>query len=276
MRKFLIPDIESIIHKNLTANKLNLSDQWNASNSTNTKFFFLDDLLPNDLVNKIYQNFPDQSSSIWRKVDTFREKKSAFAKINTLDEIIINITDAFHSKEVIGIVQEICGINDLEADPSLYAGGISMMQTGDFLNPHIDNSHDGMRKRYRRLNLLYYVSPNWDSSCGGNFELWDKNVIEPTVLLSNYNRLIVMETNHQSWHSVNKVVSCNPRYCVSNYYFSKSSPKNEKEYYHPTSFLGRPSQKFLRAFCRLDNLLRHGFTALTGIRRGKKLTRYSS
>ncbi len=27
----------------------------------------------------------------------------------------------------------------------LYAGGLSMMFEGDFLNPHIDNSHDAGR-----------------------------------------------------------------------------------------------------------------------------------
>ena len=84
-----------------------------------------------------------------------------------------------------------------------------------------------------------------------------------------------METNDTSWHSVNSVTTNRPRCCVSNYYFSKSSPKEEINYYHPTSFLGRPNQTFLRVFCRLDNLLRHGLTSVTGLSRGKNLTRYS-
>ena len=41
------------------------------------------------------------------------------------------------------------------------------MTEGDFLNPHIDNSHDAKRERYRRLNLLYYVSPGWESAKRG-------------------------------------------------------------------------------------------------------------
>ena len=32
------------------------------------------------------------------------------------------------------------------------------MDLGHFLNPHIDNSHDAKRERYRRFNLLYGVS----------------------------------------------------------------------------------------------------------------------
>ena len=32
------------------------------------------------------------------------------------------------------------------------------MPQGNYLKPHLDNSHDRDRKRYRVLNLLYYVT----------------------------------------------------------------------------------------------------------------------
>jgi Rps23 Pro-64 3,4-dihydroxylase Tpa1-like proline 4-hydroxylase len=85
---------------------------------------------------------------------------------------------------------------------------------GDFLNPHIDNSHDGERKRYRRLNLLYYVSPDWKIENGGNFELWDDERINQKTLTALTNRLVVMETNKISWHSVSPVTTDRPRCCV--------------------------------------------------------------
>ena len=113
------------------------------------------------------------------------------------------------------------------------------MKKNDFLNPHIDNSHNVDKQKYRRLNLLYYVSPNWDISKGGNFELWDKKVQNPKVIISKFNRLVVMETGPETYHSVNPVLVDEIRYCVSNYYFSKKS-FNGKEYNHVTSFTGRP------------------------------------
>ena len=48
--------------------------------------------------------------------------------------------------EVINEIQKITEIDGLEADYTLYAGGISRMDKGHFLNPHIDNSHDAKRK----------------------------------------------------------------------------------------------------------------------------------
>jgi Rps23 Pro-64 3,4-dihydroxylase Tpa1-like proline 4-hydroxylase len=35
------------------------------------------------------------------------------------------------------------------------------MSKGAYLRPHLDNSHDKNRKRYRVVNLLYYVTPDW-------------------------------------------------------------------------------------------------------------------
>ena len=87
-----------------------------------------------------------------------------------------------------------------------------------------------------------------------------------------FNRLIVMETNASSWHSVNPVTVDAVRCCVSNYYFSKQSPSGE-DYYHVTSFLGRPGQPLRRIYGRVDNLLRQFVATRFKISRGKDLGR---
>ena len=100
------------------------------------------------------------------------------------------------------------------------------MDRGHFLNPHIDNSHDADRRRYRRFNLLFYVTPNINVNDGGNLELWDKAVKYPLKIESTFNRLVVLETTKYSNHSVDPVLSNVQRCCVSNYYFSEESPEN--------------------------------------------------
>lgn len=121
------------------------------------------------------------------------------------------------------------------------------MAKDHFLNPHLDNSHDKDRERYRVLNLLYYVSPDWKYENGGNLELWPNGPKNKQITIeSKFNRLVVMITNKHSWHSVSPVLVNQSRCCVSNYYFSKVSPENQ-DYFHVTSFRGRPEQK-LRDF----------------------------
>ena len=163
---------------------------------------------------------------------------------------------------------EILAYEKIEPDPKLYAGGLSMMFEGDFLNPHIDNSHDADRGKYRRLNILYYVSPDWTLENGGNFELWNEHRTEPKTLISLANRLVVMETNKSSWHSVSPVKVDRPRCCVSNYYFSEISP-DSTDYFHVTSFSGRPGEAMKSVVGVLDNAVRNLVSKTLKTGRGK-------
>ena len=87
-------------------------------------------------------------------------------------------------------------------------------------------------------------------------ELWDEKVLRNKIIESKFNRLVLMETNNKSWHSVSKSVNkFKSRNCVSNYYFSKYSISG-KNYNNVTKFSGRPEQKFIRFYCTIDNCLR--------------------
>lgn len=259
------------ISRRLLENASALKAQWNAEGRTTTRYFYIDDLLDAATARAIYEAFP-KAGEHWFQRDSFRERKKTFAKLDRIEPIVAQVTDAFHLPEVVAAVQEITAIQGLEPDPELYAGGISMMGKDDFLNPHIDNSHDAVRGRYRRLNLLYYVSPEWDPKNGGNLELWDKTVRKPTEIPALFNRLIVMETDASSWHSVNQVRVDDQRCCVSNYFFSSASPTGE-DYYHVTSFLGRPDQPIRRLYGHFDNFLRQQVAQRLKVSRGKHLGR---
>ena len=263
-------ELAALIAARLRETTRTLQAEWRRE-TDHARAFVLDDLLPADVAGAVYDAFPGDGP-FWRQLDTFRERKKTFAKLDRLAPLIADITDAFHETAVIDAVAAITGVDALEADPTLYAGGISIMQQGDFLNPHLDNSHDAGRRRYRRLNLLYYVTPDWTHECGGNFELWDKAVTRPREIVSAFNRLVVMETNRTSWHSVNPVRAEDARRCVSNYYFSRQSPSGG-DYYHVTSFLGRPGQTGRRLYGRVDNALRQSVASLLKISRGKHLSR---
>ena len=156
---------------------------------------------------------------------------------------------------VVAIVEQITGIGQQVADPSLYAGGLSAMVRGHFLGVHIDNSHEGSRKYYRTVNVLYYCTPRWLESFGGHLQLWDHELRRNVTIASSFNRLVVMETHPRSWHSVSRVNSHDVRRCVSNYYFSPVSPTGS-EYFNVTSFNAPPSEPLRRAVLRSDARVR--------------------
>jgi Rps23 Pro-64 3,4-dihydroxylase Tpa1-like proline 4-hydroxylase len=217
------------------------------------RYVAIDDLLPTDIAMAISAAFPDGDRM--RLMDSFRERKYTSKAYDKFDPILGDVTFAFQDPRVVAIVEEITGITDQVPDSLLYAGGLSAMAKGHYLSPHIDNSHDSSRQYYRTLNLLYYVTPNWDEENGGNLQLWNGKVSKNVTIHSRFNRLVLMETTPSSWHSVNEVKVNGLRKCVSNYYFSRRSPTGG-EYFNITAFSAPPSQPLLRLWSRVDAGLR--------------------
>lgn len=217
-------------------------------------YFFIDDILPVEIANKINAVFPKSENMVLKK--SMREDKYVAAQMNLYDPILEEIIYAFQDRRIVELISAICELDGIFPDENLYAGGISMMGNGQFLNPHLDNSHDKDREYWRVLNLLYYITPDWEESYGGNLELWPEGLKQSQITIhSKFNRLVVMVTHDKSLHSVSPVVFDGFRCCISNYYFSKN-PVFETDKFHVTSFRGRPEHKFIDVILQIDTLLR--------------------
>ncbi|MBO9518962.1 MAG: 2OG-Fe(II) oxygenase [Porphyrobacter sp.] len=222
--------------------------------------FVIDDLLPVDLADRIFRQFPRPETMKLKK--TLREYKYIAAQMDDYDPLLEEAIYAFQDDRVVALVKDICLMRSAYPDVHLYAGGISMMGDQQFLNPHLDNSHDKDRDRWRVLNLLYYVTPAWSEENGGNLELWPSGVTgEPITIHSRFNRLAVMATHGGSWHSVSPIDADDFRCCVSNYYFS-DEPLKDGDTFHVTSFRGRPEQRLRDFALRADAALRTGIRSV--------------
>lgn len=222
--------------------------------ATPVRHFAVDDLLPAAWLRAVAAAFPP-TAGLLRK-SSLRERKRVGVAIEHYDASIGDLLLAFQDPAVVAAIGAITGIAGLEPDPSLYASGISVMGQGDFLEPHLDNSHDGDQRRYRVLNLLLYAAPDWYPSYGGNLELWSADRRQPHVVASYFNRLVVMETGPASWHSVSRVRVDRARLCVSNYYFAARASTGG-DYRHVTTFAGRPGAPVRRALLAADAALRN-------------------
>lgn len=254
--------LAQLIAKRLTEEELLLKNSFQKGAQINT--CFIDDLLPQEVALAIFEAFPNASQMGENK--SIREYKKVAAQMNLYHPLLEEIIYAFQDPKVVAICEKITGIVNMHPDENLYAGGISLMTKGNFLNPHLDNSHDNDQKKYRVLNLLYYVTPNWELKNGGNLELWDRGTNHPQrTIVSAFNRLALMITNKTSIHSVSKVTVDEGRCCVSNYYFS-TTPADKENYFHVTSFYGRPEEPFKKIALAMDRNLRNFARKITGKR----------
>lgn len=234
--------------------------------------FCLDDLLPPEWAAQLHAVFPAQRRMTFK--NSIKERKHVTAQMNAHAPILEEAVYAFQMPAVVEAVAAITGLKGLEPDTELYAGGLSAMGKGAYLKPHLDNSHDAAQQRYRVLNLLYYVTPDWRAEDGGALEVWDEGPTgTPRAFPSLFNRLVVMATNRHSWHSVDAVKADRRRCCVSNYYFSRVSPE-ERDYFHATSFRGRPDEPIGDLIMRADATLRTVILKTTGTKLYKNPHRY--
>lgn len=246
-------DIGRAIAEKILQNKEELTRYWNQS--APVKHMYIDNLLSESDAQEIYTHFPAKDQLMKR--NTIREKKQVGIELEKYHASVSETLMAFQEQCVVNAVAEITGIIGMTPDPTLYASGLSMMQQNDFLNPHLDNSSDGNADKYRVINLLYYVTPGWKTENGGNLELWDEKVKNQVTLTAAFNRLAIMATDDKSWHSVSKVVVPEARRCLSNYYFAEK-PINGKEYFHATTFKGRPGETFRGMLLEIDGMIRNG------------------
>lgn len=231
----------AVIARQLQAHTESLKAYWQSSHPV--RHCFLDDLLPVETARRFYESLPAPESLMLRSTD--KERKRVGIKVENYAPEMTEALFAFHEPAVIEAVANITGLEGMQADASLYGSGISLMLQGDFLLPHLDNSHDGDGRLYRVLNLLYYITPDWPEDGGGNLELWDKRMKERHEVHARFNRLVLMETHTESLHSVSKVRRDGMRACISNYYFS-AVPANHKEHLHKTTFFARPEDGMVK------------------------------
>lgn len=195
-------EFAAAIQSRLLHERHRLAEQF--ANAQPTRHFAIDELLPPDWLREVAAAFPDPKTLLVKK--SLREHKRVGIAVDDYPPVLGALLYAFQDQGVVDAIGSITKLQGLQPDPSLYASGISMMTKGDFLNPHLDNSHDGDQRRYRVLNLLLYATPDWHPDQGGSFELWDRQRRSPLELPAQFNRLVVMETGPGSWHSVRRVL----------------------------------------------------------------------
>ncbi|WP_367607696.1 2OG-Fe(II) oxygenase [Legionella sp. W05-934-2] len=244
--------LKDLIVKRLNETKEHLKQEFFLEHHIKVaRHFTLDNLLPTEIAERIYTNFPKPSQMHLLNIPG--KLKLKYSHLKDVSSLLQDINFAIQDPQVVALIEEITEIKNQVPDPSQYAGGISTLLKGYRLNPHLDNSHDVDRKHYRTVNVLYYLSPNWRLENGGNYELWDKEIKNRIIVPSLFNRLLVMETNRTSWHAVNPVLCDAPRCCVFNYFFSEQSPEGEEYFFNGNSFRARPEQKIRRAIERVKN-----------------------
>ena len=226
-------------------NEINLQEYkvaWESSNPFS--HIIIDNFLVPEVITSIVNEFPSFDSHSWDLYDNPLESKRT---LNHYDRFGIETYRLFcylNSRQFIEKL-EILTKCDLYADFGLNGGGLHSHKRGGKLNIHLDYSIHPKLKQERRVNILIYVTPDWQESWGGSLGFWehDKTKHAPGKLIKEiaplFNRAVIFDTTQHSWHGLPDLINCPPsvtRNSLAIYYLCKpriSAEPRGKALFHP-------------------------------------------
>ena len=127
--------ITKLILSKISSSRNSIKSQWAYPEETNTRHFVIDQLIEPTICTRIYDSFPKDGHGFYSR-ESLRERKKTSAQLSDYDQVLSHITFALQDARVVALISQIVGVDRLEPDPKLYAGGLSMMFAGDFLPTH--------------------------------------------------------------------------------------------------------------------------------------------
>ena len=127
----------------------------------------LDDFLADEVISQICRDFVEYDDYAWYTYSNSIENKKALNNWNIFPPLLYRLFSQLNSDSFLLELQALSGIQKLYADPGLHGGGLHAHSRGGKLNIHLDYSIHPKLKLERRLNLLIYVTPDWQPEWGG-------------------------------------------------------------------------------------------------------------
>ena len=265
-----ISGVAHIVASRIASHAKTLAAQF-AEGPDGIRSFVLDDVLPADVLTTADAEAPEPSSML-RRAD-FRERKYVTAELGVLGPTLREVITGLADPRVAQAVSDVIGVEPaLEVDAEFYNGGVTTMVPGDFMVPHLDNSHDRTRLRKRAVVMLFYLS-SWDESFGGELALWGQDKASRVRSIDfRANRLVVLQTSECSWHSVEKITGPRSRTAITTYFYE---PQPQPGDVRLTRYAGRPGNALERVLADGDFALRSAALNLGMDRLVKKRHRFT-
>lgn len=212
------------------------------------RHLIIDDFFAADFVQRLLQEFPAFERGNARNEQGELGGKSVVERIRELGPAFAQLDALVQSREFLCWLSQATGIPDLLYDPWYFGGGTHDNRHGQELDPHVDFNRHPENGWHRRLNLIVYLNPEWDSAWGGSLELHSDprsgdNWISTIVPL--FNRGVIFETTDWSWHGFSKIALPEDRRALSRksialYFYTRERPMEELALTHSTIYVDRP------------------------------------
>lgn len=161
---------------------------------------------------------PAFEAATWHIYDSPIERKRTLNAWDRLPPPIYRVIWELCSPAFVAQLETLTGCR-LYPDFGLHGGGIHSHARGGNLNIHKDYSLHPKLRLERRINLIVYLTPDWDVDWGGSLELWDHDAAQDKpgrmkrAIAPKFNRAVLFDTTRQSWHGLPEPINCPEGVC---------------------------------------------------------------
>jgi Rps23 Pro-64 3,4-dihydroxylase Tpa1-like proline 4-hydroxylase len=174
----------------------------------------IDNFLDKKLAKELSKEFPNYEDNTWFFYNNPLENKKANNSWTLFPSTTYKFFHYLNSVEYIENLKQSFNIKNLYPDHGLHGAGWHIHGRGGKLNIHLDYSIHPKLKLERKLNLILYLTENWNPSWGGNLEFWDHDPLthRPSklskVIENKFNRAVIFDTTQNSWHGFASPLTC--------------------------------------------------------------------
>jgi len=176
--------------------------------------WIIDNFLDTEVAEKLSNDFLDYNDSNWYVYNNPLEHKKTISNFYLFPSVTYQTFQYLCDPNFVNLLKELTGITNLIPDIGLHGAGWHIHGKGGKLNIHLDYSIHPKLKLQRKLNLILYLTKDWNPDWGGNLEFWthDQYTNKPlecaTVIKNKFNRAIIFDTTKNSWHGFGDPINC--------------------------------------------------------------------
>jgi 2OG-Fe(II) oxygenase superfamily len=198
----------------------------------------IDDLFDDQDLDMILKEFPADTDAVWQLNYHSHSRKQALANRALMGPVSQAYFDAVTSPVFVRALEQVTGIPDLVPDADLAGGGYHLILPGGYLDIHADfPSHPHLPLR-RRLNLITYLSREWEKGDGGEFEMWTRDGDEALRRVEPvFNRSLIFAVTPDVYHGHPVPLRNHRRRSLAIFYYTRDLSTDERPAQPATDYL---------------------------------------
>ncbi len=207
----------------------------------------IDQFLQDAAARELAEAFPAFDEKLAMNENGFVGAKAVNEKVRGLGEPWRRLDDLVSGEAFRALISRLTGVPELKYDPHYFGGGTHENLHGQGLDAHVDFNFHPITRQHRRLNLILYLTDEWQDEWGGSIQLHRDPYLPPSedeiaVVTPLFNRLVIFETNEHSWHGFPRIELPEDKRHLSRksfalYYYTDSRPAAELGPEHSTIYV---------------------------------------